>query len=158
MKKYTNQLKRIRGEGGEGGGRDTKEVSRTTLIHGRTGRVGNWNIYRPIPSPRGNSNVFRRVTTLTSDLVRPSVLRLVITERSGWGGGGSFKIPIAFHTPLLTKSRSHNLLWRLFMKIFEYHQHEFGPRNVHCRIYYSGHITFDPELHTLMSHIQPPLT
>ena len=77
MKKYTNQLKRIRGEGGEGGGRDTKEVSRTTLIHGRTGRVGNWNIYRPIPSPRGNSNVFRRVTTLTSDLVRPSVLRLV---------------------------------------------------------------------------------
>ena len=42
------------------------------------------------------------------------------------------------------------------MKIFEYHQHEFGPRNVHCRISYSGHITFDPELHTLMSHIQPP--
>ena len=44
------------------------------------------------------------------------------------------------------------------MKIFEYHQHEFGPRNVHCRISYSGHITFDPELHTLMSHIQPSLT
>ena len=88
MKKYANQLKRIRGEGGEGGGRDTKEVSRTTLIHGRTGRVGNWNIYIPIPSPRGNSNVFRRVTTLTSDLVRPSVLRLLITERWGWGGGG----------------------------------------------------------------------